>query len=264
MNCVKIDLPRDFKQLKIEIFSDLHIGDKHCNFNLIHERIRRVKEEENTYGIMLGDTIDNPTKSSVGDTYEETLSPMQQIKTAISLFEPIKDKILGGVGGNHEFRTYKTEGIDLMYFLFSEFHIAERYNQDGTLLFLRLGEEERGRKITGKDEIRQILYTLYMTHGSANGRTPGAKVNGLMRLGSIINPDIIVAGHTHFPTGTRDSVFEIDSKNNQVIERETLYVNGSSTLEWGGYSERMGMKPSSLTSPVILLNGTKKEYNAII
>lgn len=233
MNSIKLDLPRDLKEIKIEIFSDLHIGDKKCDFKLIHERIRKVKDEKDTYCIMLGDIIDNPTKSSVGDTYEESLSPMQQIKTAISMFDPIKEKILGGVGGNHEFRTYKTEGIDLMYFMFSEFHISERYFQDGALLFIRFGEISRGiKESAGSGQVRKVCYTTYLNHGSSNGRTAGAKANGLQRLGQIVNADICVVGHTHLPMVFKEINYEIDYQNSAAREKETLFVNASSTLGW--------------------------------
>ena len=265
MNCIKADLPRELKELKIEIFSDLHIGDKHCDFKAIQERIRKVKDNSDTYCIMVGDIIDNPTKTSVGDTYEETLSPMQQIKTAISMFDPIKDKILGGVGGNHEFRTYKTEGIDLGYFMFSEFRIPDRYFRDGALLFLRFGAMSKGMKETsGSGEIRKICYTMYLNHGSSGGRTPGAKANGLQRQGQIVNADICVVGHTHMPMVFKEISNEIDYPNSTTREKETVYVNASSTLGWGGYSERMGMKPSSNASPIIVLNGAKKDIRVTL
>lgn len=95
MKCVKVDLPKDHDEIKVEIFSDLHIGSKKCDYNSIRERIERVKNENNRYCIITGDVINNSTKTSVGDVYEEELTPMQQVKQAIMLFEPIKDKIIG-------------------------------------------------------------------------------------------------------------------------------------------------------------------------
>lgn len=262
MRYVKADLPRDINKLNIEIFSDLHIGDKNCNHKLIQERIKRVKEDKDTYCILLGDIIDNATTSSVGDTYEETMSPMQQMKAAIGIFEPIKDKILGAVSGNHCARSYKTDGIDLMYFLMSELRIADKYDPIGALLFIRFGESARGQKeSSGSGQLRKLCYTLYMTHGSSSGRTIGAKANGLQRMGQIVNADICCIGHTHLPMCFREKSYEIDYRNSRAIEKETIFVNASSTLEWGGYAERMSLKPSSLKSPIIQLDGTKKNID---
>ena len=265
MKTIKIDLPRSLECVEIELFSDLHIGDKHCNIRLIQDRISRVKNNPNTYAILLGDIIDNATKTSVGDTYEETLSPMEQMKTAISMFEPIKDKIIGGVSGNHCARSYKTDGIDLMYFLFAELGQYNRYDPNGALLFIRLGEYLAGRKESnGSGKPRQILYTLYLTHGATSGRTIGAKANGLQRMGQVVNADICCIGHTHSPMVFREKSYEINYCNNTILEKETIFVNASSTLEWGGYAERLSLKPSSLKSPVIRLGGAKKEIDVTL
>jgi hypothetical protein len=58
--------------------------------------------------------------------------------------------------------------------------------------------------------------------------------------------------------------YEMDYQNSTVREKETLFVNASSTLGWGEYSERMGMKPNSNASPVILLNGTQKDIRVTL
>ena len=265
LKCIKLDLPRDITQLKIEIFSDLHLGSPKCDYKLIHERIRKVQENPNTFCIILGDVLNNSTTNSVGDTYEEELTPMQQVKQAVSLFEPIKDKILGVVSGNHERRSYKTEGIDLLYFMCSELGIADKYDSVSTLLFLRFGKARHGMKETnGSGEVRKILYTLYLTHGSAGGKLIGGKANGLQRLGQIVNADIICIGHTHSPMTFREKTYDIDTKNSTIIERETVFVNASATLGYEAYGEIFGFKPSSTQSPIILLDGTRKDIKVTI
>lgn len=259
MRCVKIDLDRDIKQLNIEIFSDLHLGSSKCDYKAIQERIRKVRDNQDTYCIVLGDVLNNSTKTSVGDVYEEELTPMQQVKSAVSLFEPIKDKIIGVVSGNHEKRSYRTEGIDLLYFMCAELGIQDKYDPVGALLFLRFGELSRGVKETnGSGKVRKILYTIYLTHGSGGGRLVGGKANGLQRLGQIINSDIICVGHTHLPMTFREKTFEVDERNSTITEKETVFVNASSTLDYESYAETFGFKPSSKQSPVIKLNGTRK------
>lgn len=260
MECIKLDLPRDIEKLNIEIFSDLHLGSKKCDYPLIQKRIKKVQESKNTYCILLGDLINNSTKTSVGDVYEEELTPMQQVKLATRTFEPIKDKILGVVSGNHERRSYKTEGVDLLYFMCAELRIQDRYDPTGALLFIRFGKQSRGTKESnGSGKIRKMLYTLYMTHGSGGGRLVGGKANGLQRLGQIINADIITVGHSHLPMTFREKAFEIDERNSTITEKETVFVNASSTLKYEAYAETFGFKPSSTQSPIIVLNGAKKD-----
>lgn len=263
MKCVKINLPEELEKIKIEIFSDLHLGSKKCNYKEIQERIRTVQESEDTYAIILGDLLNNSTTSSVGDTYEEALTPMQQVKLAITTFEPIKDKILGICSGNHERRSYKTEGIDLLYFMASELGLAERYDYASCLLFVRLGRDS-GHNRSGKGK-RQICYAIYMTHGDGQGgRTIGGKANGLSRRGQVVNADIVVTGHTHAPLSFRECCFSVDYPNSGVVKKEQLFVNASATLEYEEYAEIYGMRPSSIVSPKIVLSGKKKECTAIM
>ena len=159
MKCIRNDLPKDLSHIEIEIFSDLHLGSKKCNYDAIRSRVNRVKENEHVYAIVLGDLLNNSTKTSVGDVYEEELTPMQQVKLAVSTFEPIKDKILGVCSGNHERRSYKTEGVDLLYFMCSELGIADKYDYSACLLFIRLGLTQDTLEVEKAQERCAIRYT---------------------------------------------------------------------------------------------------------
>lgn len=263
MKCVKVDLPKELTKIEIEIFADLHLGSKKCDYMAIQKRVGRVKNNDNVYAIILGDVLNNSTKTSVGDVYEEELTPMQQVKKSIMLFEPIKHKIIGICSGNHERRSYKTEGIDLLYFLASELGIADRYDYCACLLFIRLGHNVKSAR-TGENA-RQVCYTLYMTHGDGQGgRTVGGKANGLQRRGQIVDADIVVTGHTHAPLSFRDCCYRIDYPNSCVTEKEQLFVNASATLKYEEYAELYGMKPSSTQSPVIVLGGKRKEMSVLM
>ncbi len=252
MKCIRIDLPETVEEITVEIFSDLHIGSKKCDLNLISERIARVKNNPNTYCILLGDLINNSTKTSVGDVYDEPLSPMAQMSTAVELFRPIKDKIIGCVSGNHERRSYKQDGIDLLYFLCSELGLTDRYSYSSCLLFIRFGSN-------GKYKRRKMCYSLFMTHGDGQGgRLIGGKANGLQRRGQIVDADIVVTGHTHTPFTFRSMAYAVNYQNSSVREREQVFVNASATLKYEEYAELYGMPPSSVISPRIVLNGRKR------
>jgi predicted phosphodiesterase len=262
MKCIKNDLPEELTKIEIEIFSDLHLGSRKCDYKAIQKRIERVKENEYVYAIILGDVLNNSTKSSVGDVYSEELTPMQEVQKATMLFAPIKDKILGVCSGNHERRSYKTEGVDLLYFMCAELGIADRYDYCSCLLFIRFGNYSR--YANSNSNKRKMCYTLYMTHGDGQGgRTIGGKANGLQRRGQIVDADVVVTGHTHAPFAFRDCCYKIDLQNSCIVKREQLFVNASATLQYEEYAELYGMRPSSEQSPVVILNGTKKEMLAI-
>lgn len=262
MKCIKNNLPENLSKIEIEIFSDLHLGSRKCDYKAIQERVKRVQENDYVYAIILGDVLNNNTKSSVGDVYSEELTPMQEVQKATMMFAPIKDKLLGVCSGNHERRSYKTDGVDLLYFMCAELGIADRYDYCSCLLFIRFGNYSR--YANSNSYKRKMCYTLYMTHGDGQGgRTIGGKANGLQRRGQIVDADIVVTGHTHAPFAFRDCCYKIDYQNSCVVKREQLFVNASATLQYEEYAELYGMRPSSEQSPVVILNGTKKEMLAI-
>jgi predicted phosphodiesterase len=263
MKAIKINLPEELESIQIKIFGDEHIGDEHCDLKRLKERIEYVANTKNAYCVLNGDVIDNATKTSIGDTYAAEFNPMEQLKTAVALFEPIKDKILVITHGKHEARTYRKEGIDLSYLLAAQLGLTDRYTPTAALLFIRLGKEARNRKRTGdKSKVRQICYTVYILHGSGGGRKEGAKAIRLADMASIVDADIYIHNHTHLPMVMKQGFYRTDIQNSTFAIVDKLFVNGAANLNYGGYGEAQEFKPASKQSPIIYLNGTKKDMTA--
>lgn len=258
MKTIDIRLPRSHKGIEIHTFADWHIGDKACNYNAIRELISVIKSKPNAYVICNGDLMNNATKTSVSDCYAEILPPMEQLQTMCDLLEPIKDKILVLTQGNHEARTYRTDGIDLTALLAQQLGLYDRYAREGGVLFLRVGEAKKNHGRNGG----QVCYTLYCTHGSGGGRKEGAKAIRLADMASIVDTDIYLHAHTHLPMVMKQNFFRIDRLNNTVAEVEKLFVNTAAQLKYGGYGQTYEFKPSNTTSPIIYLGGVKKEFAA--
>lgn len=263
MRVIKIDLPQDISQLEIHPFADEHIGDEHCDMKRLLERIEYVKNTPNAYCILNGDLVDNATKTSIGDTYTQEFNPMGQLQRAVELFSPIKDKILCITHGNHENRTYKKEGINLSSLIASQLGLSDRYTPTSAVLFIRFGKASNGMKETnGSGNVRKICYTIYALHGSGGGRKEGAKAIRLADMASIIDTDIYIHSHTHLPMVMKQGFHRIDPKNSTVALVDKLFVNTAANLKYGGYGEAGEFKPSSMDTPIIYLNGTKKEFKA--
>jgi predicted phosphodiesterase len=261
MRAIKANLPENLGGIQIHIFGDEHIGDEHCDMKRLRERIEYVAETENAYCVLNGDLIDNATKTSIGDTYASELNPMEQLKTAVMLFEPIKDKILCITHGNHEARTYRKEGIDLSYLLAAQLGLPDRYTPTSALLFVRVGK--MSNKCTNdKSKYRQACYTIYILHGSGGGRKEGAKAIRLADMASIVDADIYIHNHTHLPMVMKQAFYRTDVRNSAYEVVDKLFVNGAANLNYGGYGEAQEFKPASKQSPIIYLNGTKKEMSA--
>ena len=259
IKCIKNDLSPMFDTLEIIPFFDTHIGSPKCDRLYLQELVKYVKDTENAYAIIGGDVINNSTRASVGDVYEESLSPMEQIKSAAEIFRPIKEKILCVTSGNHERRSYKTDGVDLLQFLCMELGIPDKYDPTACLCFIRFGADiKKGRN-------RRVCYTMYVTHGDGNGgRTIGGKANGLERRGQIVDADIIVTGHTHQPMAFQIMSYKADPYNNTATEFTQLFVNANSFLSYENYAQLYGMRPSPKTAPRIILDGHKKKSCAVV
>lgn len=263
MKTIKIDLPQDLKQLEIHTFADEHIGDEHCDIKRLKERIDYVRETPNAYCILNGDIIDNATKTSIGDTYTQELNPMEQLQTAVEIFEPIKDKILCITHGNHENRTYRKEGINLSSLIARQLGLYDRYTPTSAVLFIRFGKVSNGKKESnGSGRVRKLCYTMYVLHGSGGGRKEGAKVIRLAEMAGIVDTDIYIHSHTHLPIIMKQSFHRLDVQNSSVSNVEKLFVNTAANLKYGGYGEAGEFKPSSMVSPIIYLDGLKKDFTA--
>lgn len=255
MKAIRCDLPF-FETIEIHPLADLHIGDRHSDFRGIMERVEYIKKTENAYCVLDGDLMDAAIASSIGDTYGATIQPMEQLKTCVRIFEPIKDKILAVLPGNHEHRVYKTDGIDLTELMCAQLGIPGRYSPTTALLFVRFGRNKK------HEAGRTQLYTIYVTHGSGGGRKEGGKANRLADLASIVDADIYIHAHTHLPLVFKESFFRACSSTSTVIPVEKLFINTAASLDYGGYGDKQGYKPASKCTPVIYLDGLKHSKQA--
>ena len=255
MRAIKCDLPYA-DTIEIHPMSDLHLGDTMSDYKGIMERIEYIKNTPNAYCILDGDLMDTAIATSVGDTYGANIQPMEQLKLCVKIFEPIKDKILAVLPGNHENRVYRSDGIDITQIMCSQLGLQGRYSSTTALLFVRFGEQN------GKRHNRRMLYTIYVTHGAGGGRKEGGKVNRLADLANIVDADIYVMGHTHLPAVLKEGFFRVSMGNSSVAMVDKLFVNTAASLDYGGYGDTAGFKPASKRSPVIFLNGHKRDMYA--
>lgn len=256
MKVIKVDL-KDREDIEILPLADLHIGSKECDIKLIKETIDYIKNTPHVYTILNGDIIDNTLINSVGVPYDNDLQPMEQLKTAIDLLEPIKDKILVVTAGNHEIRTTKQTNIDLMWIVSKQLGLVDRYAQGFWYLYVYFGEKKSGRKAP-------MVYTISGYHGSGGGRTAGAKANRLVDMSNIAVADLYIMSHTHMPMSTKKCIFVPDYANKALTLKEMHYMMTNSFLDYGGYGEAAAFHPSSKTLVKAKLNSKKREIQVTI
>ena len=241
--------------------ADYHLGDPRVDLAAIMRDLTYVMERENAFCVLNGDLMDCAIANSIGDTYGATLSPMDELRECVKLFQPLADagKILCVTPGNHEARHYRTNGIDLTELMCRQLGISDRYSPGTALLFIRFGED-RGKQ----NHHRKILYTMYVGHGCGGGRKEAGKIQRLVDLSTIVDADIYLVGHTHLPAMLKDGFARPNPANSSITYGSRLYVNTSAKLDFGGYAETQGFKVPCKDTPIIHLCGTRKEMRATL
>lgn len=257
MKIINHDLPSELKRLKLLILADVHIGDGLFNEKRIKQFTDEVKNEDNCYIIVNGDLMNNATKESKSDIYAEQYTPKEARKKLVELLTPVKEKILVMLDGNHEDRTYKSTGQSLLETVAEILGIEELYADPAFLLFVAFGKNR------GRTE-RNTVYTIYGKHGSGGGKRIGGKANKLEDMEGIIDADIYIHSHTHQPLSFRKGFYTVDYRNRKTTWREHLFVNSNAFLNYGGYGEKLGYKPSSTVYPHIYLEGKERIARCLI
>ena len=247
----------EFEQLQILPLADLHIGDIHADGKKIQEWITYIGETDNCYTIFNGDLMNTATKNSLSFDYSG-LTPMNELEQCVKLLTPIRSKCLCITGGNHERRISRDTSIDTTFLLAEQLGIIDRYAPESALLFVQFGKQSTFK------HSQPMLYTIYCTHGSGGGRKEGGKINRLVDLANIVDADCYIHSHTHLPLIAKNAYYRTNTRHCTVSKVDRLFLNTSSSLEYGGYGEVASMKPNSLETPLILLNGKKREMKAIL
>ncbi len=256
MKIITADLPQ-YSTLEIYPLADVHTGDPLQDKKRLKEFIAEVLEQDNRYVIVNGDIINNAVRQGVSDIYAEELNPNEQIEATVALLEPVKDRVLVITEGNHENRTYKQDGILIMYQVAQRLGIAHTYSSGAYLLFVKFGKSQ-GRVC------RKMPYAIYGKHGTGGGRKVGAKAIRLFEMAEVIDADIFLHSHTHVPMVLRKTFYRVDYRNEKATPIEQLFINTNAFLTYGGYGEDAGFTPSSTMYPKIILNGKERGTKAVI
>lgn len=251
---INIDLGPDVKKVNIYPLGDLHVGSEFCNMDEIKNTIERINNDEHAKVILLGDLVDNITKTSKGDVYKQRITPQDQVDIVVGLLKPIAHKIIGSVSGNHENRAEEL-GFDISRMIAYELGISHTYNREGVYIFLSFGINNRAPKI-------RHTFRIYVTHGTGSGQN-----NAVEKMQQVCNADVYICGHIH---GFRNKVvgyFDGTKRVNGKLELcSRALVVTTAYLNYGGYAQLRSYQPIIIHQPVIelLYNNVKGKETQIV
>lgn len=266
---------RHFESVEIVPIADCHCGNPLFQDHILKQTIDYILEEPNDpkmarICLLNGDLTESVTRHSVGNVFDQTMTPSVQVATMINYLKPLtfssekypKGKILSYCAGNHDSGRYKDTGISAAESIAVGLGLEDRFSVDGCYSFIELN------RLHKKNE--KMVCTIYNTHLSGSAGTVGGKANRVLKAGvnGGIIADIIVGSHVHQPiTFKEDIILPCRNAKNSLIQKTITYLVTGAMLSYGDYAQRHGMKPSSLVMPRIYIrqaqrnkNGSKERY----
>lgn len=241
------------EDIHIVPISDVHLGAAEHMQRKWELFCQEILESPNTYITLGGDLINNATRSSISNIFEETMRPSEQKKLMAKMLEPLRDRILCAVSGNHERRSLKDADDDPTYDIMCKLDIENLYRENMAFLKIQIGKQD------GAGD-RNPTYCLVVTHGAGGGIYTGGAVNRNERFGYVLDgADCLIVGHVHKPFVTQPSKIQIDLHNGKVSFKPFKVVSSTAWLDFGGYAAQKMLLPSSHASQTITLCGKKKE-----
>ena len=232
---------------------DVHLGSQGCMEQELIAFCNQVKNTPNVYLILGGDLIDNGTKSSVTNPFRATMPPSQQKREMAKILEPVRDRILCIIPGNHERRSGKDADDDPCYDIAAKLDLEHIYRENIAFIKIQMGQQN------AKDGKVRPSYTLVLSHGAGGGILTGGAVNRSERFGYVIDGmDALIVGHTHKPYTTQPGKIYFDAHNNRVSVKPFKVISATSWLEYGSYAAQKMLLPSSHCLTRLTLSGKSK------
>ena len=246
------------QNLTIIPISDVHLGASEHLWNEWESFRQYVLSNPNVYITLGGDLINNGTRSSVTNVFEETIRPRDQKRMMAEMLKPIRDRILCAVSGNHERRSGKDADDDPTYDILCKLDIENRYRENIAFVKIQMGEKNSNGKLNP-------TYMLVVTHGSGGGVLSGGAVNRNERFGYVIDGiDGLIVGHTHKGAITKPSKVYVDKYNNKVSMKPFVVVSSVPWMNFGDYALQKMLLPATSGDPQkILLHGKQKKISLI-
>ena len=222
------------RTIKVWAVADVHIGAKEADVDGFERFLRGIERSQDDYLVLCGDVLNNGIRDSVTNVYEETMPPHAQVETAARLLEPVADKILGCVGGNHERRSVKAVDMDPMFQVMTLIRKPELYRPN--LCFVRVTLA----KGNTKDQ-----YALLLVHGKTANKKRWFDL-------AVEGVDAIIGAHLHDGNVSKPTKL-IFTTQNRVVVKPFVSLTATSWLNYGGYAAAGLLLPKATSDPQCLV-----------
>ena len=253
MKVLSCSIPEN--EMFIVPIGDIHCGDKGFtkeSRKKLQDQIDWVKATPNARIFLNGDLLNASTRISKTSPYDQNMDLTEQKDLCVAIFGQVKDQILGAISGNHEQRLEDFCGDNPLREVCYRLDIP--YCGYTAIIDFKVGWREDLKK-------NLIQYTGLFHHTTGGGQTVGSKLNRVEKLRSICrNADFFCGSHNHMLGAVPTIAPEYNSQAKKVSNRVQLLVDCGGYLKWdNSYAEQKGLEPVKMGSPVVRLDGTKKD-----
>ena len=231
--------------------ADVHLGALEYMADEWQAFCNKVLESPNTYIVLGGDLIDNATKTCIASPWDNTMRPAEQKKLMAALLEPIKDRILCILPGNHCGRNRDVDD-EPMYDIACKLDIEDVYRPNMAFVKIQIGNQSGSG-------IRNPTYMLCVAHGAGSSIYVGGAASKGERFGMAIEGlDCLITGHTHKPADLPNAKIHIDKQNNKISIKPWRHLVCSSWLGYAGYAAKKLLPPTAYAEQKLILHGKEK------
>lgn len=277
----QIEYAHRYDSFKLYYLTDLHLGAKACDEALLKRHIKRIQEDPFARWIGGGDFLDCIARKGDKRYNEETLAPWlagvndavgTQRDYAIALLEPIADKCLAMIEGNHERAALDWYDRNIYAELCKPIaHKAKRTAEAlmlGVQGYVKLNFAYRPLKAKGCF----WSMTAYCHHGFGGGRLPGGHALALGRVLGDYDCDIAFMGHRHVRQHVEKAVTRVRRGKVELHERvgafvasylDSYIIPSSDRQPIDSYAEHKGLPPGPVGASMLMIEPNAREFHLI-
>ncbi len=251
------------ENLLIVPFFDSHVGGQGTDTSRLQMAVNYVSQVNNAVSFCGGDTIDNANTVSATNPHTSKLNPDYSLDLAVDIFQPIADKLLFVLGGNHDSADGARNKISNADFA-KQFakrlmqKVKEAFNEYRSVKYFKYNAvAELPLAVTLNKKKIFVPVGIFGTHGSGSARSKAGVLDVALRNGwngynNTNLQDIIIhimfSGHFHAGVSgiMPVSVNVYDEKGNVINKRDhMIWVQSCSAMQGpNSFTESNNMQSS--------------------
>ena len=238
-------------QFLLEPLSDIHMDDINFDDEKFAKVVDRVGKEANRYTIGMGDygssiySYPNENRGTLTIKQDYRDNPEKLYDDMRGTLSPIKNKIIGLVEGNHDYKIHQRGYYNWVKALAED--IGVPYLTTTCLINLQFIPQIKN----GNGAAKPTNVKMFATHGRYTGLESSAAITKLKRLASQIDADIYLMGDRHDIDSAKKAFLYVDDEGKlregtRIFGLCGCFVRGYDINDTGisSFPERMMLYPN--------------------